>query len=244
LLQTLQTLHRFPPKIEWLRQPRRYTVHIPHRFYLQLLCFHVYVGSCAATQNQRRCCSGRTDRATATIVCARSFVAQSERFKVVRRHSRYEHDKWPHCRVRATVTNIMARCQVLEWKDRIDHCIYGNTSPSENNMPRTKMPSNTCEADETKWSRIWTTTDRWTRDWIEPIKPSQKCVEAYRMITNEINSLMWLDMNVNVIACFDNIKREQISSNDRTNDTNSCQEKESHFMTFYLRIVHIYLFIF
>jgi len=44
-------------------------------------------------------------------------------------------------------------------------------------------------------------------------------------------------MNVNVIVRFDNIKRVQISSNDRKIHINSGQENNSHLITFYSKIV-------
>ncbi len=44
-------------------------------------------------------------------------------------------------------------------------------------------------------------------------------------------------MYVNVIAHFDNIKRAQISSNDRKIHINSGQENNSHLITFYSKIV-------
>ena len=44
-------------------------------------------------------------------------------------------------------------------------------------------------------------------------------------------------MYVNVIARFDNIKRAQISSNDRKIHINSGQENNSHLIMFYSKIV-------
>ena len=44
-------------------------------------------------------------------------------------------------------------------------------------------------------------------------------------------------MNVNVIVRFDNIKRAQISSNDRKIHINSGQENNSHLITFCSKIV-------